>query len=361
MLGAQNYWDIFGGEADSVVSIDMKHYYRRMAHVLQPHQYAGKSKVMAERAYQRLNEFFAEAEQANEGDRYGEPAHLAVITTRRGEHTILRELGTGDLCTTYVAESVLTTTKATFCKVAKREADKDLLLTEAKVLKHLRDDSTDPTLRPFAPELLDSFVYTSAGNPRRAANVLVLLDGFYNLEQVRQAYPSGLDPLHAVWIWRRLLVAIGHAHDNHVVHGAVLPGHVMIHPEMHGLVLVDWCYASSGDSDAQPAIKAVVEAYRDWYPAEVLAKQEPGPGTDIAMAARTMIWLLGGDPVLAALPRTIPRQLRAFLRGCLQKNLAMRPDDAWRLLAEFDELLEEMGSPYYPRRFRPFTMPTGTV
>jgi hypothetical protein len=33
---------------------------------------------------------------------------------------------------------------------------------------------------------------------------------------------------------------------------------------------------------------------------------------------------------------------------------AGRPQDAWRLLAEFDELLERL---YGPRTFRPFAMP----
>ena len=49
-----------------------------------------------------------------------------------------------------------------------------------------------------------------------------------------------------------------------------------------------------------------------------------------------------------------PAPLRAFLRGCTLPNPAARPQDAWSLLAELDDLLDRL---YGPRAFRPFTMP----
>jgi hypothetical protein len=45
--------------------------------------------------------------------------------------------------------------------------------------------------------------------------------------------------------------------------------------------------------------------------------------------------------------------LRAFLRGCTLAAEARRPHDAWRLLAELDDLLERL---YGPRAFRPFPL-----
>ncbi len=165
------------------------------------------------------------------------------------------------------------------------------------------------------------------------------------------------------WMWRRLLFVLGYVHRRGIVHGAVLPAHVMILPAQHGLVLVDWCYSSiaSDDSNGNPPIKAIVEAYRGWYPEEVLKKQVPGPATDIAMATRCVVQLMGGDPLTGNLPDRVPVPFRAFFKGCLAVRQAARPDDAWGLLHEFDELLEHLGPPYFPRRFRPFTMPTGVV
>ena len=49
----------------------------------------------------------------------------------------------------------------------------------------------------------------------------------------------------------------------------------------------------------------------------------------------------------------VPAPLRRFADGCCYAAPRMRPQDAWRLLAEFDELLENL---YGPRTFRPFTI-----
>jgi hypothetical protein len=134
----------------------------------------------------------------------------------------------------------------------------------------------------------------------------------------------------------------------------------MVLSDGYGVVLVDWCYASQADNSGKyEPIKAIVSNYQDWYPKEVTSKEAPSPATDIFMAAKTMIYLMGGDPNTGNYPEDtkVPRPMRAFFKGCLQSQIAARPGDAWELLAEFDELLEYMGAPYYPRRFRPFTMP----
>ncbi|MFD0822454.1 serine/threonine protein kinase, partial [Micromonospora zhanjiangensis] len=139
--------------------------------------------------------------------------------------------------------------------------------------------------------------------------------------------------------WRRLLVALGLAHRAGVVHGAVLPDHVLIEPDDHGLVLVDWCYAAVHPDGTVPAL---VPAYAHWYPPEVPQRRPVGPGTDLAMAARCMTALMADRA---------PRALWAFATGCSAARLAARPDDAWRLLGELDDLLERL---YGPRTFRPF-------
>jgi hypothetical protein len=124
------------------------------------------------------------------------------------------------------------------------------------------------------------------------------------------------------------------------VHGAVLAPHVLIHPAEHGLVLIDWCYSVT------PGVRipALVSEFRDDYPPEVTGRQPAGPATDIYLATVLMRRLMR-DP---------PPALRRFADGCLYDAPRMRPQDAWALLAEFDELLEDL---YGPRRFRPFAMP----
>jgi hypothetical protein len=48
--------------------------------------------------------------------------------------------------------------------------------------------------------------------------------------------------------------------------------------------------------------------------------------------------------------------MRAFLAGCMSLNPSARPQDAWALRLELDELLKRL---YGPRRFRPFRLPDG--
>ena len=70
-----------------------------------------------------------------------------------------------------------------------------------------------------------------------------------------------------------------------------------------------------------------------------------GPDLDIWLATRCMTELVG---------RQLPARMAAFARGCLLASPRRRPQDAWRLLAKFDELLEQL---YGPRTYRPFAMP----
>ncbi len=53
--------------------------------------------------------------------------------------------------------------------------------------------------------------------------MIAALDGFRSLTEVGTAYPDGVDPRDAAWMWRRLLVGLGFAHRAGVLHGAVLP------------------------------------------------------------------------------------------------------------------------------------------
>jgi hypothetical protein len=45
--------------------------------------------------------------------------------------------------------------------------------------------------------------------------------------------------------------------------------------------------------------------------------------------------------------------MRQFVRGCLLDSVRMRPDDAWKLQDEFDELLRKV---YGPPRFHDLNM-----
>jgi hypothetical protein len=225
-------------------------------------------------------------------------------------------------------------------KLARDAADNDLMRRETSSLTRLRADA-EPRLRAYFPRLVEARRHADpATGVTRRANVIGWLAGFVSLAEVGTAFPGGLDPRDAAWMWRRLLVAIGAAHRAGVIHGAVLPEHVMIHPAEHGLVLVDWCYSLPAPAGR---LAAMVGRYRDWYPPD--AATGAGPDLDIWLATRCMTELIG--------PR-LPDRMASFAAGCTLASPRRRPSDAWPLLAEYDDLLARL---YGPRIFRPFAMP----
>lgn len=216
---------------------------------------------------------------------------------------------------------------------------------EASILSVLLDEP-DPRLVPYLPEFHETFV-TDDG---KWVNVFTHLDGFYSLKQVLARYPGGIDPRDMAWMFRRLLVVLGFAYEQQFVHGAIVPDHVMIHPEMHGLVLVDWSYSTMA---SMPQTLWSLE-YTDWYPLGISPGKHHGDAKhelDLAMAARTMIYVLGGDPRYGSVPHGLPKEYRPFFNALVSP--AAMPAHPWQIKEHFDDLLERL---YGPRRFRPFSM-----
>jgi serine/threonine protein kinase len=300
---ARHPGDLFGGNASRG--------YRRLARLTHPDAHPGDAR--AARAFAKLAALW----------RQHQGGLSPAVLVARGDLANLYETGRG------------------LVKLPRDPADNDLMEREAAALTQLQAQG-DQRYRAYAPRLLEIQCHQDPrSGARRHANVLERLHGFHSLAEVHRAFPDGVDPKDAAWMWRRLLVALGFAHRAGVVHGAVLPEHVMIHPADHGLTLIDWCYSVGDHGDRIPAM---VERYRAWYPPEVLERRVPGPHTDLYLATRCMTQLMGDAA----------RPLITFARGCALPNPERRPRDAWLLLGELDELLERL---YGPRRFRPFAMP----
>lgn len=334
---ATTYIEIFG-DPDTI-----KDDYRRFARLLHPDRAAGSSK-----AFHRLSVFKAEALQMLAEGRWGERTTLATIRTKRATHQITRKMGEDTMAVYYRAATTTGEgTISTMVKVAKSAKDNDLMAQEARALKKLAEP--DDNLTRHFPVLHDTFMHSEG---RRRANVTPLYDGFHSLASVRQAFPKGLDPVHGVWIFRRLLMGLGFAHEQGLVHGAVTPDNILIGPEDHAVVLIDWCYSQVIDAESKTNfIKAVVPMYKALYAPEVFEKKSPNQATDLYMAATLMSYLM---PVA-------PKPFRAFFKGTALASQNARPQNAWGLLKEFDELLEGIGQPFHPRRFVEFVMPVGAT
>jgi hypothetical protein len=147
------------------------------------------------------------------------------------------------------------------------------------------------------------------------------LPGFCaNLEEVRNAFPGGLDARHAVWMWRRLLELLGWVHKSGWTHGAVVPQHVVLNEREHGATLVSWSHSE-----------------RNANGRSVMA--------DIVMAARSIDSLLGpSEPV--------PAPLRSLVDECVTG--AAGTEDAWVLK---ERVADAAAQAFGPPTFVPFHMP----
>lgn len=287
---------------------------------------------------------------------------VAVETPTR-VYTIAELLSKDDVCNAY---------RCTFTaegkawqgmfRIARDAGDNDLVQNEAKMLYHLQSAFDYPDFRPFLPAVLESFLYQDAiAAHARQANILGLHEKvdtpgeFYTLEEVRKYYQNGINPRDMAWMFRRLLNILGFVHECKTIHGAVLPSHVLIEPNEHKLVLAGWCFAVREPETTGNRLTAISTSYEAWYPPEVHAKALPTPGLDILMAARCMLYLVGADPLGDGKYPTIEPALQNFFAQCLQTAPQHRPQQAWKLLGEFDQLIETL---WGPRQFREFRMPS---
>ncbi|GLY06025.1 MULTISPECIES: hypothetical protein [Actinoplanes] len=287
--------------------------YRRWARIVHPDAVSAAQRVTATDAFAKLSILYEKrAEPPNAAH---QRAPDPVIATRHGTYHLGRLFATGDVAELHASGDAL-------LKIPRDPADNDLMEAEADALRRLWNTG-DPRFRPYVPRLIESFVHEDGQRRRRIVNVLERRRGMVSLPPAGQA-----DLGTVLWVWRRLLTVLGWAHRAGVVHGAVLESHILIDPARRGLVLVDWCYA--GDRP-----RAIVKAREAAYPPEVLHDRIAGPATDIFMAAGLMTRLMGPSAPVA---------LRRFADGCRYAAPRMRPQDAWALLAELDELI--------PQRYR---------
>jgi serine/threonine protein kinase len=245
----------------------------------------------------------------------------ATITTKRNTYTVVAKV-------------------PTFCGTVNRWRTMDNLIdiavsptynsyidAEYKVMQTF-GDSSEPI---WYPDLVENFQLKQGGVTRKG-NVFRMPEGMRQLSTIPK-----LTTTHVIWIWRRLLKVIYLNQELGLIHGAIFPWSIWIHPIDRAVLLTDWRFSSKIDLPAPMSI--VPKGTKGLYPKYVIEKNPPKPGLDIYLAAKAM---------LATASSTAPF-LTKFLRGCSLEG--GQPDDPLTLRDEFDKLLERRGEPYFPRRY----------
>jgi hypothetical protein len=303
--------------------------FKRFARKCHPDMYEDGLKALAKQAFQHLTDLKDKATGADK------KASSSGIKTKKHNY----DLGSP----VWNKDDVLITYPATydagfvdcFFSITKDPRDSDLTEAAVHALRKLNEVPED--YRKFFPELVETFRYRDeATGVDRPIIVTDRIEGFRPLSDVLKVYPNGIGGRDVAWIFRRMLVAIGNAHDVGLIHGAPTMDAFQIHAEMHGIILGNWHYSVS---DGDP-LKAVPSNWSNLYPGYALKKDPVSYRLDIEIASKTAAALLNKDE---------PRQLFAFFKGC---SVTSTPK-ASELMAEFDNLLLRLyGNP----RFNPFTL-----
>lgn len=316
--------------------------YRRLARIIHPD--ANDSEQRAVDAFAKLSQFWDEYNGKSTSPRHAAgPAtgdRRLIFESKRHTYFIDPLVKRTDFANIYPAEYIDGTIhRYAALKMPRSPKNNDLIENEVKMLKVLKENVPE-RYQMFHPSVVDTFIHRdkTSGKQRRAI-VTPALPKFVSLREVLDAYPNGIHPRHVAWMTRRLWVALDVAHRAGVVHGAVFPENIMIHPEDHGVVVINWSYAQPvGDT-----LKAVVPKYRDdgWYGLSINKKLDHR--IDVKLAATTMEAMLGAESA---------KPFRAFFNGC---KVASTPT-AGELYREFEELLTSV---YGARTYVPFNMPQG--
>lgn len=323
----------------------LKQEYRRLAGQTHPDHNPG-AKAEAEEAFKLLQGWYSAAQRKLAQGTYGQQVTIKIASANDQYEGYEQPLE-GDLCDLYPAYA---SDQKVLLKISRHPRNNDLLQAEVQTLRRLDRELDGKPLRGHFPTLIERFKIRDEQRSQRQTNVLAFEANYFTLADVIKAHPRGIDPQDMAWMFNRLLAALGESHSFGIIHGAVLPPHIMIRPSDHNGMLIDWCYSVKSGQ----AIKAISPPYKADYPPEVLTKQAATAATDLYMAARCMVKLLGGDGDYTSLPASVPKAIRALLRICLISSPHRRANDAWELFEEFNQMLRRL---YGKRKFRAFPSP----
>jgi len=195
-------------------------------------------------------------------------------------------------------------------------ADTAILLEEAKAMWDLRH---------FAIPAVRNMLKLDDGS---VALVMSYVPG-PTLQEVIESYADKnqkLEPEDIAWITERILNVLSYMHRHGVVHGDLKPGNIIIQPESHTVVLVDFGLAA-----IKPTRTTGSKGYTDLFaPPEQVRGSPLIPQTDFYSLGMTVLYALsGGDASKAAakrVPETVPDPMCEFISRLLVRDPLARPD-----------------------------------
>ncbi len=162
--------------------------------------------------------------------------------------------------------------------------------------------------------------------------------------RANKLHASGLDQRHMVWVMSRMLGLLWYVHSLGMVHGRIHPDRILVRPSNHNAMLSGW-----GHAVYRPAVtgECITPEGSAFEAPEVTESKSTGPWTDIYCLGKTLVWLVGGDPVTNEMPRAVEQKIKQFLLNMVRKNPKARPHDARQLFEAQNRIKDSL----WERRF----------
>lgn len=316
----------------------IKQVFWKMSKVIHPDIYKAKD---ASELFDKLNRLRNEAEKKCTGEKdplYNSNGVLVKPVEFKSRHftySLFRRIANGGTCGIFegVAKDRLNNTVNVIARAAKSSKDSDLMEREAKAFeifnRKLKDISQWEDGKKAAerfswkiPYFVESVKLKEPHSDKlKVVNIFSRLEeyktGWYSLEDIHERYPQGVDMRIAAFIFNRILEALTLSHNCGVVHGAITPNHVLVHAKTHVGNLIDWTSSCHSGITTVPFMD---KRYTDFFAPETLNTKVAFASSDIYMAAKCMVYLIGEDHVWTAKEEPV----RKVLNACLQPNRALR-------------------------------------
>jgi len=146
----------------------------------------------------------------------------------------------------------------------------------------------------------------------------------YTLEQVVEK-AGRLDPETVAWISERVLNGLMYLHHHGVIHGDIKPQNIIIQPNLHSVVLVDF-----GLAMVKPSESAKSQGYTPLFASpEQIAGKVLLPASDYYSLGMAMIYALNGGKHMDSkqVPASVPDPMVNFIHKITKKEILTRPQE----------------------------------
>ena len=271
----------------------------------------------------------------------------SVVSLDERHWAVERLLARGSTSDVYAGRLARWPTELVVLKVLRDDKDKALFDNEWAAIQALRKSRTrgGEVFMRLAPQPVAHGKCSGGEFAGQRMSIFRWASGFYHtFEDVRRAYPDGIPPRASIWVWRRILEMLTFIHKSGMAHGAVLPAHLLVQQGEHGVRLVG--YSRAGKlGDALGPVSPEDAAY---YPTGAARWSKLSKRLDLVLSARSVAYLLGGDPATCDLPGAVPAALADVVRRVALAKYNDLGMDAWELREELGALSRQVfGAPKF--------------